>query len=1105
MGEQLRPNCGDPGDVPDEQSLSLMHGSIAPEATALKIWLLGGFRVVVGGRSIAADQWRRKKVSYLVKLLALAGGRLSREQLLDALWPDLSPEAAANNLYQTLHTTRHLLGTTEQSARQYLQIRSDVVHLVRDGNAWTDVAAFAEAAKVARASQAEADYRAALALYGGDLLPDDVTEEWTRDRRVALRQEYVALLLGLAQREEAGHQIEAAVATLLRLMKLDPGHEEGNARLMRLYARSGQRQLALRQYRSLVEHLRAELGTEPDARIRRLYHAILEGRVIKRDQDSESGAGSERQAKSPHNLPTQLTRFIGREYALGEVRRFMSRERLLTLTGPGGCGKTRLAIEAGQQLIDLAPDGVWFVELAALTDPRSVPGAVATVLGIQESADRPVLDALVVYLRSRQVILIVDNCEHLIEACADLANTVLRACPALRILATSREPLGIAGEITWVVPSLSLANPKERLPLDGFMRSEAIQLFVDRATAAQPSFRVTESNAVAISQICYRLDGIPLAIELAAARVAAFGVEQIARRLDESFRLLTAGHRTGLARQQTLRATLDWSHDLLTDAERVFLRRLSVFAGGFSIEAAEAVCAEDGSRFWVLGASPPSAPKSGTASPFQPPGTQHREPGTQNPEPLRRDDVLDLLFRLVNRSLVIVEDRDGVVRYRLLEMVRQYAAERLEESGEVAWLRERHLVFFVALAEEAEPRLTSANRGPWLARLAAEHDNLRAALAFGLADSRAAGLGLRLVGALTWYWNMKRLFVEGREWAERLLVANGPQAAARARAKALHALARLGRSQGDYAVARPSISESLAISRSLGDDASTAAALHLLGIMVLDQHGDVGGARAAIQECVDIYRRIGDAWGLALALYSLGDTFATESAVRARAVYFESVELCRELGDSWGMAFALTSLGRISLDEGDLVSARGFFEEGLAARRASGDRWLVAISLNSLALVERGEGNWEQATALCDEALTIAREVGSKSTIAWSLFNLGSVMSALGESDRATAYFAESLILEAALERPAGVARILAGFAGVAADQGQHERAARLLGAVRGVVGANGQCLEPIEQTRYEQCIAATRNALGSAAFDRAWVQGRDLEFSAAVAYALAP
>jgi non-specific serine/threonine protein kinase len=400
-------------------------------------------------------------------------------------------------------------------------------------------------------------------------------------------------------------------------------------------------------------------------------------------------------AGPPTNLPISLTSFIGREREIAEVTRLLagppSESRLLTLTGAGGCGKTRLALRVAGEALGDFPDGVWLVELAALADPALVAGAVAMAVGVREVPGRALTESLVDHLRDRTLLLILDNCEHLVAAAAGLADVLLRSCPRLRVLATSREPLGSAGETIWRVPSLTLPplSAADAPLLEPLTRYEAVRLFVERARAAVPAFAPSAENAPALVEICRRLDGIPLAIELAAARVRVFSAAQIAARLDDRFRLLTAGPRTALPRQQTLRATVDWSYDLLAEPERALLRRLSVFAGGWTFEAAEAVAAGDG---------------------------------------IQTHAVLDLMAQLVDKSLVIAEEQRGAVRYRLLETIRAYARDRLLEAGEAERTRDRHLAYFLGLAEEAEPRLRGAEERVTLDRLEAEHANLQAAL-----------------------------------------------------------------------------------------------------------------------------------------------------------------------------------------------------------------------------------------------------------------------------------------------------------------------------------------------------------------------------------------
>jgi predicted ATPase/transcriptional regulator with XRE-family HTH domain len=490
-----------------------------------------------------------------------------------------------------------------------------------------------------------------------------------------------------------------------------------------------------------------------------------------------AGARAVGAASNLTDLPVPMTSFIGRARELAAVKQRFSSARLLTLTGPGGCGKTRLALQAAAELADKFADGVCFVELAPLGDPRLVPQSVASALGVREEPTRPLPVTLIDTLHRRQLLLVLDNCEHLIAACAELAHILLSACPQLHVLATSREVLGVAGEMAWRVPPLASPDPQRPVPVEHLLQYEAVQLFVERARTVQPTFTVTERNAAAVAQVCHRLDGIPLAIELAAARVKVLTVEQIAARLDDRFRLLTGGSRIALPRQQTLQAAIDWSYDLLSEPERRLWRRLSVFAGGWTLEAAEAVCAGAG---------------------------------------LDAAEVLDRLTSLVDKSLVTVDAMAGEARYRLLETIRQYGREKLERSGEAAVIRRQHLEWHVGLAERAEPELTGPDQAVWLEKLEAEHDNLRAALEWSQVEAQGEQIGLRVAAALWRFWLVHGHLREGRRWLEGML-AGSPEAWPAVRAKALYGAGALAEDQGDYAAARAFFAESLALRRELLD------------------------------------------------------------------------------------------------------------------------------------------------------------------------------------------------------------------------------------------------------------------------------------------------
>jgi predicted ATPase/DNA-binding CsgD family transcriptional regulator len=655
--------------------------------------------------------------------------------------------------------------------------------------------------------------------------------------------------------------------------------------------------------------------------------------------------------RRPHNLPHPLTSFIGREHEIAEVGRLLTATRLLSLTGPGGIGKTRLGHEVAAGLHDAFQDGAWLVELAALTDDRLVPQAVAAVMRVHEEPDHSLTATLADVLRDRQLLVVLDNCEHLVEACAELADALLRACPELRILATSRQPLGIAGETTFRVPSLSLTPPRDvRSPVasnqeaahltvddpppapDGTepaaATSEAVSLFVERARAVVSGFRLTDRNVAAVEQICQRLDGIPLAIELAAARVAVLGPEQIAARLGDRFGFLTGGSRTAPRRHQTLRALVDWSHDLLDEQERALLRRLAVFAGGWTLEAAEAVCSGDG---------------------------------------LAPDEILDLLSGLIAKSLVLTGDQTHEVRYRLLESIREYAAEKLRDAGEEAGLRQRHFDWFLALAERAETELAGPQQLARLRQLDAERDNLRAALAWSVERVGAEGgeRGVRLAGSMYRYWAIRGFCLEGSRWLAELLPrsesASCSATAARARVRALCAAGRLAITECDYGAAHLVLTESFAIAR---------------------DHED----------------RL----GLATAAYGLGYLNRVSGNYPAARGYFgEAIRLFRALDDVAGVAETLVALGVVAYFQGDWTAASSLYEEGLAAFQALGHRQGVARSLNNLGEVALEQGDLATARRLEEESLTLASEIGDPKRVAFALAALGGVAAARGDAERA--------------------------------------------------------------------------------------------------------
>jgi predicted ATPase/class 3 adenylate cyclase len=789
----------------------------------------------------------------------------------------------------------------------------------------------------------------------------------------------------------------------------------------------------------------------------------------------------------PHNLPVQVTSFVGREAEVAEVRRRLGTARLLTLTGAGGCGKTRLALQAAADLVDADgapyPDGVWFVDLAPLTDPTLVPQAVAAAVGVREEPGRPLLATLADALRPQRVLLVLDNCEHLLDACAQLADALLRACPQVRLLATSRQVLGLAGEVPWRVPSLALPDPRPR-PAAALSQYEAVRLFVERAGAVQPAFTVTNANAPAVAQLCWRLDGIPLALELAAARLRVLTVEQVLERLEDRFRLLTGGSRTALPRQQTLRAAVDWSYALLGEPERRLFARLAVFAGGWTLEAAEAVCA-------------------GGA--------------------LAAGDVLDLLTGLVEKSLAVVEVGEGgaggaagpaaAARYRLLETLRQYGRERLEERGEAEALRRAHAGYYLALAERAAPELRRAQQVAWFDRLEREHDNLRAALRWAL-DRGEAERGLRLGAALMPFWFRRGHWAEGRGWLEALLAA--PAAARRtpARAGALSAAGQLLLFQGDLAASRRLREEALAIYRERGDRLRAVSALRTLGYVSLHL-ADYGGARRQYAEALAAVRALGSrpeaaagpdaVWirrETAFALGGLGMVACVRGDyAAARALGEQSLALFRALGASDDTAAALTELASTALAQGDHAAGLGLLAEARPLWQAVGDRsggaWLLELAGD----VARARGDLPRAAALYEESLATWRELGSRQHAALLLRQLGQVATRQDAPERATALLRTSLAELLEVGDRAGIALCLVGLA--AAAERRPIRAARLLGAAEARCEALGLRLWAVERDEWARTTARARAQLGEAAFAAAWTAGQALPLEQAVAYAL--
>jgi predicted ATPase/DNA-binding SARP family transcriptional activator/DNA-binding CsgD family transcriptional regulator len=908
---------------------------------AVRIWLLGGFRVAVGSRTVQESAWRLRKAASLVKLLALAPGhRMHREQAMNLLWPESDKKAASNNLRQTLHAARRALTSDPAEGSRYMASEDESLALCPAGSLWVDVKAFEQAASTASRSHEPTAYEVALDLYGGELLPADRYEEWAKEYGQRLRETRLSLLLGLARIYEERADYNSAAEALRVVVSEQSTREEAHAGLMRLYALMGSKREALAQYERLEEALQEALGTEPSASSRALKEEITSGRFPPKDGRFPGSPLEEPPGDGKHNLPAPRTSFAGREGEILEVKRTLAMTRLLTLTGTGGLGKTRLALEVARDLVGVYPEGVWLVELAPLTEPELVVPTVARTLEVREQPERTLLDTLIEALGDKEILLVVDNCEHLANAAAHMADALLSGCPKLRILATSREALGVGGEVLCQIPLLSLpattgGEPDAGSDADSLVRYEAVQLFVDRARLRLPDFGLTQENSGAVARVCRKLDGIPLAIELATARLGALTVEQVAQRLEVSLDVLKGASVAADPRHQTLRATLDWSYELLSQPERKLYGRLSVFTGGFSLEAAEAVGATDD---------------------------------------IEQHEVLESLLSLVDKSLVVAEAaNEGRMRYRMLEPVRQYGLERLEMSGEVQEVRRRHAGYFLALAEEAEPRLRGPEQAAWFERLDAENDNLRGALSWLLEQGEGV-LALRLSGALGEFWHVRGHLEEGRRWLEATL-ARGDDAPARIKAL-LHA-GWIAWEQLDYERSEALGEEALALAREQGDSAATARALYIQGAPTLYQL-DFDRAAALFEEAARLQRGVGDVAGLARTIQALGLTAtARHDFMRAVELHEECLALAREAGDQIGIIVALGMGAFAYLGQGDHRRAMNLFREGLELSRSLGTKHGIAFHLHAAAALASTQGQPVRSARLWGAGESLMQAIGT--------------------------------------------------------------------------------------------------------------------------------
>jgi predicted ATPase/DNA-binding SARP family transcriptional activator len=1059
--------------------------------------VLGPLEIVEGGRPLPVSGVRERAL--LAILLVHAGEVVAADRLIEELWGSDTPGNPSNALQVVVSRVRKAIEDPAGAGRlvtrkpgYLLDVRPDEV----DAGRFARLVAEARQAGTADTPRGLVLLEEALGLWRGPALAEFAADGFARDEIARLEEERARAVELKAEAELALGRHAELVGELTALVAASPLRERLRGHLMLALYRSGRQGDALRVFQEGRAVLAEELGVDPGPELRELHQRILL---------QAASLMAVEEAGSLGNLPVPVTSFVGRRAELAAAGNLLRESRLVTLTGPGGTGKSRLAVELARTAAHSFPDGAWLVELEAVTDPAAVPDVLAAALGVGAGAPfgaaaqarGPLLDKVAGYLRDRELLIVLDNCEHLIDACAQAARLVLRSAPRTRFLVTSRERLGVDGEALLAVAPLGVPGARELDP-GQIARSEAVQLFADRATAVQRAFALDDDTAPAVSRICRRLDGIPLAIELAAARVRMLPPPQIAARLDDRFDLLTSGNRGVLPRHQTLRAAIDWSYRLLAGPERQLFGRLSVFAGGFTLEAAEEVCGDEG---------------SGPA------------------------DVLESLSRLVDQSLVIAEDH-GQARFRMLETLRRYAAERLEESAAVAPLRRRHADYYLRLAERAEPLLRGPGQATWLRALESDRDNLGAAMDWAFRGDPDAAV--RFASALAYFWLIGRHRSAVRQriaeavdkaqdaspghrarmltWAAMLTNLNGRPDEAAAQAREAYQLFQDSADQwgadqwgadqwglalceailglalglcGEVTQANELLEAGRARFAMAGDDWGSAIATLLHGYVTSFTAQHERGTELAWTSLAG-FRSAGDQWGQTMALELLGVVARRQGAFGAAvSAYEEALGIVRDLGLRDEVPFLLTDLGDLQVHLGDFETAAVLHKEALGLALDTGASDAAALARSGLALAARRQGDYGRARELYLQALSYYREAARPPELAYALVSLGYVEELRGDLDAAAACHQESLRLAQDLPDGAPVALALEGLACVAAARRQPRRAAVLLGAAAALRERTGTPLLPADRGDVERAAGTAAGALGAQDFTGLLETGR--------------
>lgn len=1067
---------------------------LEPKAISFSLHLFGPFAASVASRPMA--RLRSRKGQWILALLALrAGAAVEREWLAGTLWPENAEEKALYSLRRSLADLRQAL----EGEAWRIEAHTPRTLFLNLEDARVDVRVFDSEVKQAD----PAAWQRAVAVYTGPLL-EGCTEEWVFQEREWREEAYLQTLERLAAESLRKGELARAAEQLRQVISLAPFRETAQRTLLQALAAQKDFAGVMLAYRDLRLRLRRELNAAPDQettallqQIRRAAQqhgeqtivigehatAIPDAPLLLRTSSAESDPGEDEatavdtEFAAPRCLPQPRTSFVGQNRVIADLCRSLAVHRLVTLTGTGGVGKTRLAVQAATETTDLFAGGTWLVDLAPLHDPALVLRTVAQTLDVSASPTGSLLEAVTGFFNGSSgvvrppTLLLMDNCEHLLEACTEVVETLLSACPRLHILATSREALGLAGEVRSRIPSLPtpplLSNACSSAEIAALPQTyPALRLFLERAQAGNPAFVLTVENAPAVAHICHMLDGIPLAIELAAARIRVMPPRTLAARLNNRFQLLVSEDKTGLPRHRTLRALIAWSVDLLFLSEQTVLRRLAVFRGGWTLQAAETICADE---------------KQEGAAQF---------------------DVLDVLTSLIDKSLVLYDPKPDEERYSLLETIRQYAWQLMEETDSGRSIQERHFHCYLALVREADTGLAGSDQGHWLSVLEGERYNLDAALNWATTTPNKQREGLELAGLLARFWLMRGYWKEGRTWLERLLSLPlvEPQADAWPLwARAFNGAGALASVQGDHTGAQERYTQSLQAWQRAGDLRGQAAVLGNLGILALNRN-DRLEARRLGERSLALRRRIKDLEGIANALSNLGTlAWAERDHVQTLAYYAESLALRRERNDLHGIATCLNNLGLVVCDQGNFTRADALFVESGTIFLTLEDRCAWAETLHSRADVAYRQQEDVTARTLTEESIVLFRALSERHGLRTALLLLARLAQRQGDDRGRLIAYQEAAVLSLEMGDHQSVGEILEKMAEGYAATVRPELAVRLVAAVTAwrseqnmSPGLPDKATVPDTEVR-ERWKANLTVHLGEQVFSAAWMQGEQL------------